>query len=376
MSQVRDKILDWHQGRRPELVALKLEKLAADPFSFFRGTAHLFYEIWGRERLPAASLAWLCGDAHPENIGSYQGDNGITYFDLNDFDKACLGPLHWEIGRALTSLYVAGMGAHAGTWIAHYRRTLAEGKPAHIQPEIATGPMAELLGNVSHRKAKNFIKERVKDGALRIRERHSYPLKHDEQKQAFRVYARWVQAQEMEKRAGLQPLDICGRIAGNDSLGMARYLVLVRGAVGQEILDMKESSPHEPIRGNASQKAWSCGAERVAEVQRMMQYVSSAKLSWISDGARSFTLRRLQVSEDRVELAKLNASESEAFVTAWAGLLASAHLRTASWRGSAKLDELIDFGTAQSGDFKVIAAAAKRVAKLQLAQYAEFVASS
>ena len=33
------------------------------------------------------------GDAQADNFGSYRGDNGLVYLDVNDFDKALRGPL-------------------------------------------------------------------------------------------------------------------------------------------------------------------------------------------------------------------------------------------------------------------------------------------
>ena len=68
--------------------------MASDPFYFFRGTAHLFYEdlVNTEAALPGQPLTWVCGDLHIENFGSYKGDNRLVYFDINDFDEANLAP--------------------------------------------------------------------------------------------------------------------------------------------------------------------------------------------------------------------------------------------------------------------------------------------
>ena len=39
---------------------------------------------------PAPGFA---GDAQVDNFGSYLGDNGLVYFDVNNFDEALRGPL-------------------------------------------------------------------------------------------------------------------------------------------------------------------------------------------------------------------------------------------------------------------------------------------
>src|SRR5678815_443102 len=60
------RIEAFNRGRRPELVARKYRAMARDPFVFFRGTAHLFWEDWGSmggTALDDAPLAWCCGVA-------------------------------------------------------------------------------------------------------------------------------------------------------------------------------------------------------------------------------------------------------------------------------------------------------------------------
>jgi uncharacterized protein (DUF2252 family) len=43
-----------------------------------------------------------------ENFGTFKGDNGLVYFDLNDFDDAMLAPLTVDVIRMLSSVLVAG----------------------------------------------------------------------------------------------------------------------------------------------------------------------------------------------------------------------------------------------------------------------------
>src|SRR5262245_31153577 len=77
-------------------------------FRFFRGTCHLFYEDTYQKDLSSDSpSAWLCGDLHLENFGSFKGGDRLAYFDLNDFDEAVLGPAWWDVSRLVTSIIVA-----------------------------------------------------------------------------------------------------------------------------------------------------------------------------------------------------------------------------------------------------------------------------
>src|SRR5262249_1643840 len=106
--QVHKRILKFNAERDPQLLARKYARLAQDPFLFLRGTCHLFFEDWrGGRELDGAPVAWICGDLHLENFGSYKGDNRLSYFDINDFDEAALAPCTWEAARLLVSVHVA-----------------------------------------------------------------------------------------------------------------------------------------------------------------------------------------------------------------------------------------------------------------------------
>jgi uncharacterized protein (DUF2252 family) len=108
-DSIADFFTRYDAGRRPELLPLRYYRMQGDAFAFFRGSAPLFYQEFGRAVLLRNSpVAWLCGDAHVENFGSYRGGNGLVYFDANDFDEAVRGPLLWDVARLVVSLLLAG----------------------------------------------------------------------------------------------------------------------------------------------------------------------------------------------------------------------------------------------------------------------------
>lgn len=93
----------------PGEVQDKIQKMAADPFSFYRGTASLFYQ--DMTTLPASaynttqtSVAWLCGDMHLANFGVMQDSTGTSVFDVDDADEGYWGPYVWDIRRLATSI--------------------------------------------------------------------------------------------------------------------------------------------------------------------------------------------------------------------------------------------------------------------------------
>jgi len=370
-----DSIVAFNRGRNPERLALKWSRMRESPFGFFRGTAHLFYEGWAALSPGRCPLAWITGDAHIENMGSYNGANRVAYFDLNDFDDACLAPVDWEIGRALTGLHVMGKAGIARSFLSAYVSALRGGKPGHIELEVAVGPIRKLLGRVHDRSRRDFVARMTTRGKLKIRPGHSFQLGPVARKAARRRFEQWARRQP--DPGFYRVLDLCGRIAGTGSLGLDRFVVLVRGRRRPFILEMKAAAPEAPRAFlRTRQPPWQSDAERVATVQHFMQYVPVARLSWLGGSEASYVVRELQPFFDRVNAADLSGSDFEDLIRQWACLLASAHLRTGGWNGSADLDGLMDYGRSldSSERGRLLAAARQAAAALRQA-YAQFVAS-
>src|SRR6201985_935349 len=144
MATLYDRLTKFNEGLLPEKVQLKYEGMAENAFRVFRGKSNLFYEdLAAAEPLPLSPLAWICGDLHIENFGSYKGDNKLVYFDLNDFDEALLAPCSYETVRMVTSIFIAfdNLGFEeekamkmAQLFLKTYSATLAKGKAISIEP--------------------------------------------------------------------------------------------------------------------------------------------------------------------------------------------------------------------------------------------------
>ena len=363
MLNVAKTIRSFNAGRDPERLVMKYANLRANPFVFLRGTCHLFYD-----RLPAGALftkapaAWLCGDAHLENFGSYKGDNRLAYFDLNDFDEAALAPVTWELVRFLSSILVAGGSLRATpddsnalckVFLEGYAGALALGKARWVERDTASGLVHELLATLKARTRAAFLDKRTerKNGGRRIRRDGEHALRADRagRERAARLIDAFAASQD--NPGFFRVLDVARRIAGTGSLGMERYVVLVEGKGspdGNYMLDLKQATssslvPHLKIR----QPAWPSQAHRVVAIQRRMQAVSMAFLHPIVDGKSSYVLRDLQPSEDRVSLdvRRTGLGQVSGVIEEMGQLMAWAHLRSSGRQGSAIADELIDFGT-------------------------------
>jgi Uncharacterized protein conserved in bacteria (DUF2252) len=96
-----------NRERIRELVPLKMARMAASPFGFYRGSVELMAADLAL--LPVSGLcAQICGDAHVRNLGAFAAPDGRLLFDLNDFDETIYGPWEWDVKRLAVSLVLAG----------------------------------------------------------------------------------------------------------------------------------------------------------------------------------------------------------------------------------------------------------------------------
>jgi len=169
MPDIYERITAFNEHLLPEMVKLKYEAMAENVFRFYRGTCHLFYEdLAQNNNLPPSPLTWICGDLHLENFGSYKGNNGLVYFDLNDFDEGILAPANWELVRMLTSIFIAFDNLEleplkalnmAQMFLKSYSANLVNGKTISIDPRTAGGIVCTFLTTVAKRKQKELLKK-------------------------------------------------------------------------------------------------------------------------------------------------------------------------------------------------------------------------
>lgn len=363
MSTLHDRITSFNKDRLPEIVQLKYKAMAQNVFVFFRGTCHLFYQdLSAAKDLPPSPLTWVCGDLHPENFGSFKGDDRQEYFDLNDFDEAMLAPAAWELVRMVTSIFVAfeslGLKKEEALRVARlfletYTAVLRNGKALSIDSRTAAGVVEDFLNTVKKRKQKELLKRLavLKNGkfkALLLDNRHLL-LAEDLKKELIAHVSGLVKNHSFSDD-NFKVMDVVFRIAGSGSLGVNRYLFLLKNldTKGKYLfLDMKQalSSSLKPYL-KTSQPGWGSEAARIIAVQKRMQNVSPALLHCTVFKNKTYVLKQMQPVADKInfELLKDNYPEINKVITDMAMLTASAQLRSSGRQGSAIADDLIDFG--------------------------------
>lgn len=368
-----DKVRLHNASRDPRLVARKYDRMSESAFSFFRGTCHLFYDdwrpVWPEERGPNH---WIVGDLHLENFGAFTTLARNVRYDINDFDEATIGSPILDLGRFLTSIYVASRDLGLSgrdyvvfgvTLLEHYCQGLLaaarSGSERVFDEKSADGAIAELLKDAEKNTRINILIDRTEvtpAGRRLKRNPKSFDIPA-ETRQAIEESLKAYE-QDVHPRHSFKLIDVTFRVAGTGSLGIRRYAALVEGrggADGQLILDIKEALPsslHPFLDSPFS--AYSHEAERVVRAQRAMQGDSPAYLGYTCISGRWFIVRELQPSKDKLNIAagdpKTLVLRLHSIVKAAARIMSWAHARAALEGSEVSSTELMKF--AESGDVK------------------------
>jgi uncharacterized protein (DUF2252 family) len=360
---VAQHIQAFNAGREAERLQLKYRKMRQSAFTFLRGSCHLFFE-----RLPLASvlrnapLVWACGDLHLENR--------LVHFDINDFDEAALAPASWDLVRMLSSIDVAltelglkrkQVRALAALFLNAYIAALARGKALWVERDNAQGLVGELLNSLRTRTRPAFLDSRAprlagKRATRRIRVDGTRALPATAAQVATVSHFMDGFAKSQPNPGFFQVLDVARRVAGTGSLGLDRFVVLVEGKGspdGNYLLDLKEAAPScllAPLKRHLSIKQPRCAtqAQRIVSVADRVQAVAMAFTHSVLVDERSFILRGLQPSEDRIGLLQRQATTPEqmqALMSHLGQLVAWGHLRASGRGGSATADDLLTFAS-------------------------------
>ncbi len=340
---------------------MKLKRLRHDPFAFFRGVNALFLDFLPRAHpLFRAPSTLVCGDLHLENFGAFKGDNRLCYFDINDFDDACRAPFTVDIVRFIAGIYLAAPGLEldrkeakrlAQHFVLAYRESIADGKPRWLERTLAKGMFRAVLRRAILRTRRELLERytslKGRRRWLRIERGRALKLSARDHKRLAKLLMK-LRASLPSPKPGprfFQLLDAARRVAGNGSLGLERYILLVHGPSSPDenfVLDLKFAAPAAATRLTSSQPQWPNDAVRVVSIQRTMQAISPALLHAATLRKQPFVLKELQPSIDRLDLARWRARprrlrqavEGMGHVAAWA------HLRGCGQYGAASVQTL------------------------------------
>jgi uncharacterized protein (DUF2252 family) len=229
-----------------------------------------------------------------------------------------------------------------------YLEIIASGESLDLS--TAPGIVTKLLQKARGRRRQDLL-EKYADNNHRLQEINDklLPVEQDRVQQILTIYQQW--AAEQSDPNFYECLDIKQRIAGLGSLGVDRYLLLVAGKDQENryLLDLKEQQ--DSSLKTDSPPVWPSKAQRVLGIQSLLQSHPLALRGALEIGVkrsypggnRSFMIRELQPSEDKIKYKSIDATELGDLVQVVAQITAWSHLHGAGQRGAAPVQQLIDF---------------------------------
>jgi len=350
------------KSRFPELVPIRHGRMAATPFSYFRGAA--FPMAADLAPTPTSGIVvQACGDAHLSNFGLFASPERALVFDINDFDETLHGPFEWDAKRLAASLIVAARSQsfsdhdarHAVHRAMHSYRTrmAAYAAMGALDVYYSRVEVAEVLSYVD-RRARPFLQKTARsashhdalhqlpkltevgaDGLRHIVDRpplvsHYGQATPDVIAEVMAGYRDTLQEDRRVVYDRYSLVDVAMKIVGVGSVGLGAFAALFLGAGADDpmFLQIKQAEASVLERFLEPSTRPTHGA-RVVAGQRRLQATSDVLLGWtVGPGGRHWYVRQLQ---DQKGGAVISAMQVADLVT-WAELcgwaLARGHARS------------------------------------------------
>ncbi len=341
------------RGRVRALLPLKLERMAASPFGFFRGAAALMaYDLSLGPRTSIVNQ--LCGDAHLQNLGAYEGIDGKLIFDVNDFDETVQGPFEWDLKRMATSILVActqttvgadRCGKAAQAFLSAYSETmqtlarlpvLAVAR-YQIRRLNASPAIAHILQDAERASPLRLWEKLTEEGpGGRVFKQHKPELwrVHGKRRAAVLACLDGYRESLLPERQHFfdqfTALDVAFKVVGTGSVGLRDYCVYMQGNGEADplFLQIKEEAasayaPYLPRTTHRLQQG-----KRVADGQHAMQLQSDPLLGWTQMGGRDYLVRQLNDHKAGLDVTLLDATGLTAYAAVCGEMLARGHARS------------------------------------------------
>ncbi len=307
----------------------KYSKMSESPFSFFRGSAYLYYydvtQIPFRYHTPDDKPTWLMGDLHFDNFSAFRNADGENVFDVDDFDEGYLGSYLYDLLRMTVSirLYAEDLGyseSHqsklVSTYIKNYVKQLqafenGEEKPVEFQftEKNTKGPIQKRIKKLDDRSPMHSLNKQTRinsDGErkfIRTGEKLSAigEAEKTQVKKAWEAYTETLKEEVDESLRHYEIKDIVQKKgAGIGSTGLSRYLILVHGESAKDhltdlILEVKEArTPIPAYFFPYDQAFWDTNKHeglRVIKTQQAMHHKQDPHLGYVTIGDKEFYVR-------------------------------------------------------------------------------------
>jgi uncharacterized protein (DUF2252 family) len=369
-------------GRLPELMALRVARMSASPFSFFRGAAGLMAADLAASPV-SGLMAQICGDAHAANFGLYGTPDGQIVMDINDFDETVPGPWEWDLKRLAASLELAGREGgvsradrleSAEDAVKSYRRTVRElaGLPfmeswnalpdaravgaakAHELVDDFERAAAKARRNTSAKVAAKWTR-RIDDHETGTSRHHFVPdppiLTRVDTSTADAVAAGLVSYVDSLAPARRNLItrfavsDVAFRVVGTGSVGLRSYVVLLHGNGDEALVMQVKQAQQSALAPYLRLPAVPHEGRRIVDGAKLVQAESDILLGWTTIDGLPFIVRQFRNMKGDIDPTVLPGDHLDDYGRLAGALLARAHSRSVDPRllaGYFADDEVMD----------------------------------
>jgi uncharacterized protein (DUF2252 family) len=359
----RPSVLDFmhasNAGRLEELVPLRVGRMLASPFAFFRGSAGLMAGDLAAG-VSTGLTTQLCGDAHAANFGLYGTPDGQIVMDINDFDETMPGPWEWDLKRLVVSMVLAGRAG--GVSDKGCREAAADAVRAYRTGirDLAEVPFMESWNALADESVLSRIKadDLINDFAKAAEKSRRNTSARFATKWTARDGERWrfttnpptltavsdetadaviaalpsyvdtlrESRRNLIMRYGVS--DVASRVVGTGSVGLRNYLILLHGN-GDEalVLQAKEARPSALAPFLDAEPAKHEG-KRIVHGARLVQVESDILLGWTTIEGRPFIVRQFRNRKGEIDTTALKRDDLDDYGRFAGVLLARAHTRS------------------------------------------------
>lgn len=376
----------------PELLPMRHQRMLANRFSFFRGTAELM-ERDLKQQAQSNIPVVISGDAHVNNFGFYASPERQLLFGLNDFDESRIGNWESDLKRLLVSAELAGeengfakdqLKGLLKLATKTYRHAIKRANRMSLSEvfyfsfeihdmintieSLGDGNdqmnyrLQKIMKKSQHSNSEEIIQKMGttnENGDLVFRDnppraKHLGPLLYQQLVAGYNFYRQNAREDVRVFLANFHISDIIRYSVGVGSFGTRCYLILLTGIDGSHlVLQVKEALPLRYNLLNLQvQQAIQNGIQagrRIVTAQRVLQSSSDPFLASTRFGGRSYYVRQFRDMKESVNVAKLDFDSFQLYCQVCALLLAMAHAQSPTSpmiRGYLKHQKALDEGLA------------------------------
>jgi len=359
-------VLKADEGRLPDLLALRHGRMAASPFTFYRGSAlAMADDLAGTQ---STGIRVQCGgDSHLVNFRGLATPERRVIFAINDLDETLPAPWEWDLKRLAASFVIAcrdnGLRESDAknavlTCVRSYRENMNEFSKMKALDlwyfAIDSDLLLSRIGDpkLRRRYIKTLSKARESstseglfpklidnaDGAPVFKDQlpaifhwkgHSKEELQKEVMQRFAQYRETLAPQNRMLLDRYEIKDVAVKVVGVGSVGTACWVLLLMTGEGEPLILQVKEARASVLEAYAGKSVYPNHGQRVVNGIRLMQSASDIFLGW-SEGrfGRHYYVRQLRDVKIKFAVETFDAAKMTMFADWCGSSMALSHARS------------------------------------------------